>query len=228
MSVLLIVTIISLAIALGMSVFAWRLAQEERRRSEARIEALASDISDEPPDPVELNEFMSDGTNRVRGNLAGALVIGSLFVGSAVGLAVLFAGGSDGGGGGAAVEAREPSPSNAPVSPLELLTLEHERIGGQLIVRGTVRTPEGAAPGALITAFVSLFDGGGEFVASGGAPLQDVELASGLNAGAGVESRFVVTVTGSRDVRRYRISFRAGDRTLPHMDRRDHEVSLRP
>jgi hypothetical protein len=228
MSVLLVVTIISLAVALGMSVFAWRLAQEERRRSEARVEALASDIADEPPDPVELNDFMSDGTNRLRGNLAGALVIGSLFVGSAVGLAVLFAGGSDAGPGGPAVEARGPDPSNAPMAPLELVTLGHERSGDQLTVRGTVRTPDGVAPGALITAVVSLFDATGEFVASGGAPLQDGELGSGLDAGAGVESRFVVTVTGSHDVRRYRVSFRAGERTLPHVDRRDHEVSLKP
>ena len=41
-----LVTIISLLLAVIMSVIAWRAAQEEKRRTAARIAALAADIHD--------------------------------------------------------------------------------------------------------------------------------------------------------------------------------------
>src|SRR4051794_17566305 len=44
MMFLIIVTVVSLAIALVMSAVAWRAAGEERRRSEARVAGLATDI----------------------------------------------------------------------------------------------------------------------------------------------------------------------------------------
>jgi hypothetical protein len=44
MTLLLIVTVVSFLVALVMSVVAWRAAGEERRRSEARVSALAADI----------------------------------------------------------------------------------------------------------------------------------------------------------------------------------------
>ncbi len=46
--VLLAVTLLSAALAVVMSVIAWRVAREERRRAEARILALAAEIHDEP------------------------------------------------------------------------------------------------------------------------------------------------------------------------------------
>ena len=45
---LLLVTLISLLLAVIMSVIAWRVAGEERRRSDARVAALAADIHDSP------------------------------------------------------------------------------------------------------------------------------------------------------------------------------------
>src|ERR671934_630112 len=41
---LVLVTLLSLALAAVMTTLAWRLAREERRRSEARVAALASEI----------------------------------------------------------------------------------------------------------------------------------------------------------------------------------------
>jgi hypothetical protein len=52
--VLLTVTLLSAALAAVMSVVAWRVAREERRRGEARILALAAEIHDDPariPEP---------------------------------------------------------------------------------------------------------------------------------------------------------------------------------
>ena len=43
---LLLVTIISLLLAVVMSVIAWRVGQEERRRADARVAALAAEIHD--------------------------------------------------------------------------------------------------------------------------------------------------------------------------------------
>src|SRR2546422_11730544 len=43
---LLLVTLISMLLAVIMSVIAWRAAQEEKRRSDARIAALAAEIHD--------------------------------------------------------------------------------------------------------------------------------------------------------------------------------------
>lgn len=53
--VLLAVTLVSAAFAAVMSVIAWRVGREERRRGDARILALAAEIHDEPatmPDPI--------------------------------------------------------------------------------------------------------------------------------------------------------------------------------
>src|SRR5919201_2838198 len=44
MPFLLAITLISLLLAVGMSIVAWRAAREERRRSEARVATLAADI----------------------------------------------------------------------------------------------------------------------------------------------------------------------------------------
>ena len=48
MMFLLIVTLASMLIAAIMSLVAWRLGCEERRRSDARVEALAAEIHDVP------------------------------------------------------------------------------------------------------------------------------------------------------------------------------------
>src|SRR5437764_11700450 len=43
---LILVTLLSLALAAVMTVLAWRLAREERRRSDARVAMLATEMSD--------------------------------------------------------------------------------------------------------------------------------------------------------------------------------------
>ena len=48
MTFLLLVTVTSMVVAVIMGVIAWRIAGEERRRSEARIAALAADIHAAP------------------------------------------------------------------------------------------------------------------------------------------------------------------------------------
>jgi hypothetical protein len=102
----------------------------------------------------------------------------------------------------------------AQVAPLELVALGHERDGKQLTVRGVVRNPSGRSDVDGLTAVVFLFDRDGNFVTSGRAGVVAAVAPGG-------ESTFAVTVPEAGDVSRYRVSFRAGDRVVPHVDRRN-------
>jgi multisubunit Na+/H+ antiporter MnhC subunit len=208
---LIITTVISVVVAAVMSVVAWRLANDERRRSEARVSALAADIHGEGPSPVHVSDsFFAEEQSRTPGSPLRALTIGMVVVGSAIAL-VVFASGSP-----RSSVAAAPPPAAAVPAPLELLTLAHERDGDQLIVRGVVR--DAAATNlAHLVAIVSVFDHKGDLAASG----------QGLVTGArqvvsGVESTFVVTVPGARDVARYRVAFKSNERIVAHLDRREH------
>ncbi len=263
MTLLLAVTLTSMLLAAIMSVVAWRISGEERRRSEARVAALAAEIHDgvaeqsgvgrraemvmrnEPPRlksvpatqrpprqmghdlqlrPVESAPSVANlfamqparsGWRSAAGIGAGALVLGT-----AIALAIVMSGGS----GRVARSANQPTPAvgaspsggaapAAPV-PLEILALGHERDGDRLIVRGVVRNPAWGAARDRVTAVVFLFNRDGGFLASGRATVDEPTLHSGGN------STFVVTIPGAGDVGRYRLSFRTGDRILPHVDRR--------
>jgi hypothetical protein len=59
--VLLAVTLLSAALAMVMSVIAWRVAREERRRAEVRILALAAEIHDESAMMPELDSHPAIG-----------------------------------------------------------------------------------------------------------------------------------------------------------------------
>jgi hypothetical protein len=96
---------------------------------------------------------------------------------------------------------------------LELLSMRHEREGDTLSVTGLVRNPGGAAARGII-AVVFAFDHGGNFVASGRAPLDFVTLAPGD------ESPFHVAIPHVSDVGRYRVSFRTESGVVRHVDRR--------
>jgi hypothetical protein len=99
-------------------------------------------------------------------------------------------------------------------SPLELLSLRHERQGVNLAVAGLVRNPVSGPIVERVTAVVFLFDQQGTFVTSAKAPIDFLKLT------AGDESPFVVKVAAPQSVARYRVSFRTDDGTLPHVDRR--------
>jgi hypothetical protein len=235
MMFLLMVTIISLLLALVMSVIAWRVGQEERRRSVARVATLAAEIheSNEPGrlaartiDELEIRPgpeaivtlpghglFSNQTSTRPAFRLVAVIGIGVLLFGSAVGLAVMFGSGS---GGARAVPVAATSGIRTEASSsLELVALGHERDGTGLIVRGVVRKSSGLETDQL-TAIVFLFNRDGGFVASGRAPVQ-----SDANGRAG-EGTFVVTVPDANEVGRYRVSFRLDDRVVPHVDRREH------
>ena len=100
-------------------------------------------------------------------------------------------------------------------TPLELVALGHERDGDRLVVRGVIRSVAGASAPDRLTAVVFAFNADGGFVTSARAPLDAGALRS-----AG-EAAFAVSVPDSAAARRYRVSFRSGDRIVPHVDRRE-------
>jgi len=256
--VLLVVTVVSLVVALVMSVTAWRLARDEKQRSAARVAALSIAAADNaigfqarpaaaekplarapwapaplsvesrprpagvvtPPVPElplqaapvarEISHssgFLGAATEQpaVSGGRQRSLAVAAvvLFVGLLGGLIWMM---SDPRGTSAAAV--------GPNSPLELVSLRHERVKEKLAVSGLVRNPSSGEPVERLSAVVFLFDRQGAFVTSAKA---DVDF---LRIGAGDESPFVVSLDAPATVARYRVSFRTDAGVVPHIDRR--------
>lgn len=227
------VTLVSLGLAGTMSGVALRLLREERRRSAARVAALAAELSGAPGGdlplrtidpaparPVEPGPIADAADNAASSALfATATRKGGLprraVVTLGVGVLMALAAGTalltskDG-------ERAEPvAAASHEAPPLELLSLRHSRPADTLTITGLVRNPDGAAAMKDVTAVAFLFDRAGSFVASGRAPL-DFRMLS-----AGDESPFVITVPVSGTIGRYRVSFRGASGAMaPHVDKR--------
>jgi hypothetical protein len=228
--VLIVITVLSLTVAAAMSIVAWRAVRNERRRSNARVRALAADIQGrdplrEPDDDLLLREpgehpmFARAHPAAERSRLAVAAAVGVLAVGASAALVVALGGAGRssavGPRSGAARRASAAGDGAVARAPLELTALGHERDADSLTVRGVLRNPASGKELGQLTAVVLLFDHDGMFVASGRA----VVPAPTLEPGA--ETTFVITIPGVADVGRYRVSFRTEDGVVPHVDRRD-------
>lgn len=263
--ILLGITVVSLAVALVMSVAAWRLSRDEKKRSAARVAALslaaaAADTprgssSHEPVSPFESfpaqEPFAAPAQAAMKApwaapKMAAELPLNSLpraealrvveptvshasgFLGAdtaapetgsrqkslAFAAVILFVVMS----GGLVWMMSGPRGTSAaavgPNSPLELVSLSHQRQNDKLAVSGLVRNPASGKPIDHLSAVVFLFDRTGTFVTSSRANVDFLRL------GAGDESPFVVSLDAPATVARYRVSFRTDDGIVPHIDRR--------
>jgi hypothetical protein len=199
-----VVTVVSILAAIALAAYAWSLHRGERRRSAARVSALAAAIDGSAMHAPAM--FDRDRDSAVQGRPLLKVAVGFAM---AVAIIVLIAMTGDRRGTPAAGPA--PAVQHAQDS-LELLSMRHQRAGDVLTVTGLVRNP-GVAPGP-ITAVVFAFDRDGGFVASGRAPLEFATIA------AGDESPFQVTIPDVKDVGRYRVSFRTTAGVVRHVDRR--------
>ena len=198
-----VVTVASIVVAVTLAAYAWSLHRAERRRSAARVSALAAAIDGNAMHAPAM--FDRDRDSAVQGRPLLKVAVGFAM---AVAIIVLIAMTSDRHGAPAA-----PAPAvQQAQDALELLSMRHHRTGDVLTVTGLVRNP-GVAPGP-ITAVVFAFDRDGGFVASGRAPLEFATIA------AGDESPFQVTIPDVKDVGRYRVSFRTTAGVVRHVDRR--------
>jgi hypothetical protein len=222
--IMLAVTLTSMLVAAITSAIAWRMARDQRRRSAARVAALAEEIHDagapELPaidrfreEPVDTQVFSRE---RPRSGSRVAIVAGggAVVFGAAAAFAIL-AGSTASRPPRASTPARAAAAAPSPL-PLELIALGHERVGDQLTVRGVIRNPASGAGIDRITAVVVLYAPDGGWLESGRADLAAADLRPGG------ESSFAVTVPRAAEVARYRVSFRTDERIVPHLDKR-HE-----
>jgi hypothetical protein len=217
MNALTVFTLLSIVVAFAMTAVALHLVFRERRRSAARVAILEADIyrtADEdltvlhdPPSLLDLDKPRGASTRDRR-----LLVAPIVAFGAAVAVGIFV-----GAMRHRVTSAEEPRQEAAPAAAsqaLELLSLNHERGGDHLTVRGVVRNPSRGSEVDHLTAVVLLFNEQGGFLTSARSPVDAAELEPGN------EAKFVVTVPAATDVGKYRVSFRTDDRVVPHVDRR--------
>jgi hypothetical protein len=200
-----LLTIVSTVVAFLCAGIAWRARHEQRRRSEARVAALAAAIDPSAGESALI--FSPSHSSYAHEHPVFKIAAGFVLVVSIILVVAIV---SD-------HRSDEPVFSGASTSPLELLSMRHERLGDTLTVTGLVRN-HGATSAEGITATVFAFDRAGAFVASGRAPLDLGTLA------AGEQSAFRVAIPHVTNVGRYQVSFRNAAGLVRHVDRR-HTVS---
>jgi hypothetical protein len=219
-----LVTLVSIVVAIAMSIVAWRVVRDERERSAARVTALADDIRDVDatndlplsPGPTSVTlmpMFASSGARPADARFLVAAMI--ILIGGALGAMLVLFGpwASTTATVADVVPAATQAAAHQPV-PLELIALGHERDADSLIVRGVLRNPSQGVEVDALTAVVMLFNRDGGLIGTGRAAVEAAKLLPGG------ETAFVVTVPGASNVERYRVSFRNDDHVVPHVDQR--------
>lgn len=239
-TLMLVITGVSVLIAATASFMAWRATDAERRRTAARVAALAAAaevtaekarLREHAPAVVEANdglhEFMPAREAVAEPLAAPAASPGALFgapvadsgsggrqhglLAAAAVVFVLVGGGSL----ALFVSGRAPSVTNAPAGvPLELVALSHARPEGQLAISGLVHNPAGGNIVAQLEAHVRVFDAAGILIATRSAPVDAAALAPDADA------PFTVTFGEASTAARYRVSFASRGTMLAHVDRR--------
>ncbi len=193
-----VVTLFSLALAATMTLVAWRVVREERRRADARVAALAMAIHDEP------------GTAAIPGaSRPWPLRFAIVAVIAAAAAAMALAGSSRPTGDAAPPQARTDAAAH--VQTVALVALTHERMGRAITVQGAIREPDALA--GRLEALVTAYDDQGKVVTSARARVERATAADG-------RARFTLLLPDSDAVARYRVSFRDGEQVIPHVDER--------
>ena len=214
MSLIALVVALSLAVVTLAVTLLYR-AQIERRRSDARVAALAAALDDplseatwaDGPRPFAAPTGSHGITlavpEEVHWSRIPAFAVAGVVVLSASALLVV---GMNSGG-------RVPRHAAANAPSIELMSMRHALDGETLIVSGLVRNPATTATPAL-SAVVSVLGRDGQIVARGESPLDPVMLEPGK------ETSFRVSVPQVADPGRYRVAFLNGSHIVPHLDRR--------
>ncbi|HKY23161.1 MAG TPA: hypothetical protein VJM31_18240 [Vicinamibacterales bacterium] len=224
-TVLLVITIISVATAAVALLSARKVQRHDRERSEARVAALsaAADThsgadrgtqasgdwhwTPEPAVTRDLDNFFGTvqradpATGRVPMLAAAVLIV-------MIGGALMLLNSST---------SSRPAATTAQIAhnePLELVSLGHARDPNLLTISGTVRNPATGLKLEGLAAVVSLLDRTGALVSTKDVPLDYRALRPGE------EAPFKVSIPDPGAIARYRVSFRAGSDVVPHVDRR--------
>ena len=216
------VTVISLTMAFAMGIVTWRLIREERRRADARVPMLMDDLAADgdnartvaPPvrtaEPAPPRRRVAPATPVARpARSAGTVTLRPFLASVAAAVVVL-----------AAVSftmlserSRGPDPGAGTPEPVELLSLAHARQGEYLTITGSIRNPSDGIERQQLSVTAIVFDRDGTVVGTGQTPLTAV-------LPPGSETPFTISLPDADRINRYRISFRQGQTSVPHIDRR--------
>jgi hypothetical protein len=229
---LVVVTVVALALAVGMSVIAWRILRDDRERGDARVaflDALAAPAQTEaawddalsvaPFTPARMFSASDErGAPGRRWVVTAAVMLA--IAGGAGGAYAFFRADHQGIAGAPRAAASNPAPTPAG-GPIDLLSLKHDADGERAFtVTGLVQNPRDGQPVRHVVAIVYLFDDSGAYFASGTAPIDVADLQPGD------QSPFVVRISTTTPVTRYRVSFRTeGGDGLAHVDRRGQQAT---
>ncbi len=237
---LVVITLVSLALASAMSLLTWRMVALDRRRESARVAALV-DLAREddgflidqdpgperpaaprpgaPPDETGSGLFAAGERESPAGRRLLAVVTVAAVM--AIGVGALMFAGSEPTAGSATQAVSSGAAPAVPAAvgtagvPLELMSLRHDREGEKLTITGLVINPRHGARVERTSAVVFVFDQAGTFVASGRALVDYTRLDPGD------QSPFVVTVIAPGKIGKYRVGFRGQDgAVVSHVDRR--------
>jgi hypothetical protein len=237
---LIVVSLVSLAIATAMSVVAWKLVRDSRQRSDARVEALetlafadessglvpalAAGPMPEPARPIRVVPVTAAArANAVADDLFDSpaelgtpsrrwyALVGVATM-MAIGAATVYAISIPGILSGKVDTAQ----TTLATRPLELTSLRYSTDEpGYFTVSGVVHNPTGAPQLRGVVAVVYLFDTDGQYVGNGKIALDVSTLDPGL------ESLFMIRVATKGPVARYRVGFRFPDGSVvAHVDKR--------
>ena len=240
---LIAMTLLSLCLAIAMGVVTWRLVQEERRRSAARLAALAAELGsgeessaggDPDPlatrsandlaDPLALESTTDGGAGDEPGARTGNGGLFSSPVPPAPAGWGRFAALAGAAGVVLAVVATVFLLSGSGAGdaaeslgdarpPLDLIALRHAAEGPFLDISGSVRNPAAAAGAERLSVIATAFDAAGTLVATRRTPVETPSLPPGA------DSPFTIRLLAA-GISRYRISFLLDETTIPHIDRR--------
>jgi hypothetical protein len=248
--ILIVVTLLSLTVAALMSIVAWRAVRSERRRSEARVTALAADIhilddfqgrdtapagaSTRAPEndlplqavPTSISTrsmFAPDHPTPTRSRLAVVVALGVLGVGASAALAVALGGAGRSNGVEPRSDAAQQAPAGENATP-DSATVTTAPL--ELVALGHERDGD-----SLTVRGVLRNPAGGEelgqltavvllFNQDGGFVASGRAAVQAPRLEPGRETTFVITVPDVADVERFRVSFRTEDRMVPHVDLR--------
>ena len=200
------ITVGALIMAAVCALLAWQARRDARRRSAARVAALAARIDPQDEAADAMFAVRAAGSGRSLARLAAG--VGTL---AAVVLVSVLAG---------AMMRSQPAPAvRTPEAPLALIALEHSGRPGQLVVSGQVRTHR---PGSTAPILVSVTAVGrtGDVLGT----RQAVVSQGPLTPGQAVP--FAVSLAGIGGVERYRVAFRDGTQVVRHVDRRQTPAAL--
>lgn len=231
---LLIITVLSVIVAIASFIYATRLRRYERERSDARVVALAAaaeahGTSDGGWKQVAGEwQWVAEPAGRPETPMAGSSSAERFFgtvereeptttrwpIFAAAALLLMLGGSLVFLNSSTSTDEAAATVQPAHSEPLELVALGHARDVKTLTITGTVRNPMSGVKVEGLTAVISLLDRNGTLVSTKDVPLDYRAL------GPGEEAPFKVAVPDPGSISRYRVSFRSGTEIVPHVDRR--------